>query len=195
MGVFNKIRKGGTNLYKMSLYITSYIPIFLMIFINHMNTISFEEIINSFLRNWIFWSIIVLIFVICGFVLCDFLKQLKNTNKNYTKPIKLSDKKLQSNESEVINYFITYLIPILTLNPYQWTSIISNSLLIMVVGIYFVKNNLLSFNILLIILNFSIYKDQYSNIYITKANLSEIAIKKLEAYQYRQTNVFYIPKK
>ena len=57
------------------------------------------------------------------------------------------------------------------------------------------KNNLLSFNILLIILNFSIYKDQYSNIYITKANINEITIEKLDAYQYKKSNIFYIPKK
>lgn len=57
------------------------------------------------------------------------------------------------------------------------------------------KNNLLSFNILLIVLNYNIYKDQYSNIYISKASINEIKIHDLKACQYKQMNVFYISKK
>lgn len=195
MSFFKKVKKGGINLYKMSLYTTSYIPIFLIIFINNMNNISFKEVQNTFIKNWVFWGLVILIFSGCIIVLCDFLKELKNTKEQNIKPIKLSDKKIKNHESEILNYFVTFLIPILTLNPFQWASILSNVLLIVLVGMYFVKNNLLSFNILLIILNFSIYKDQYSNVYITKANINEIMIKELDAYQYKQSNIFYIPEK
>ncbi|WP_206748192.1 hypothetical protein, partial [Staphylococcus pseudintermedius] len=67
---------------------------------------------------------------------------------NNTKPIKVELHELKLNEYEIINYFITYLIPILTLDPSRWTSILSNGILIILVGIYFVRNNLLSFNIM-----------------------------------------------
>lgn len=194
MKILKKLKKGGINLYKLSLFTTSYIPIFLMIFINNMNDVSIKEVQNTFMKNWIFWVVILVVFIMSLLVLCDFLKELKNTENQNIKPVELSDKKLENHESEIINYFVTFLIPILTLNPLQWNSILSNVLFIALVGIYFVKNNLLSFNILLIILNFSIYKDQYSNIYITKANTNEIIIKKLGAYQYKQSNIFYIPK-
>lgn len=178
----------------MSLYISSYIPIFLMIFINDMESIGFIQIKNTFLKNWIFWAIITVIILVCIVALWDFIKELKKTKNKNTPPVKLTDKEIKSHESEILNYFVTFLIPILTLDPTNWPSILSNAILIFLVGIYFVKNNLLSFNILLIILNFNIYKDQYSNIYITKASINEIKIKKLKAYQYNQTNIFFIPK-
>ncbi|KAA9273398.1 hypothetical protein F6I12_11525, partial [Staphylococcus epidermidis] len=166
MNTFKIIKKGGINIYKMNLYISSYIPIFLMIFIKSMESISLKQILITFLKNWIFWGAIILLCIICVIVLFDFLKSLKSTEQNNTKSIDLSDKNIKSHESEVLNYFITFLIPILTLNPVSWPSIGSNIILILLVGIYFVKNNLLSFNILLIVLNYNIYKDQYSNIYI-----------------------------
>lgn len=195
MNIFKIIKKGGINIYKMNLYISSYIPIFLMIFIKSMKNISLKQILITFLNNWIFWGAIILLCIICTIVLLDFLKNLKCTEQNNTKSIDLSDKNIKSHESEVLNYFITFLIPILTLNPVSWPSICSNIILILLVGIYFVKNNLLSFNILLIILNYNIYKDQYSNIYISKASINEIKIHDLKAYPYKQTNVFYISKK
>ncbi|HAR4535575.1 TPA: hypothetical protein PIW27_000178 [Staphylococcus aureus] len=195
MNIFKIIKKGGINIYKMNLYISSYIPIFLMIFIKSMENISLKQISITFLKNWMFWGAVILLCVICILVLLDFLKNLKSTEQNNTKSIDLSDENIKSHESEVLNYFITFLIPILTLNPVSWPSIWSNIILILLIGVYFVKNNLLSFNILLIVLNYNIYKDQYSNIYISKASINEIKIHNLKAYPYKQTNVFYISKK
>lgn len=195
MKLTNKIYKGGQNIYKMGMYISSYIPIFLMIFINSMDEISLEGVFDAFHKNKWFWLFIFIIMGLCLFVICDFLKQLDRSASNNTKPINIELANLEVNESEIINYFITYLIPILTLDPSKWPSILSNIILIILVGIYFVRNNLLSFNILFLLMNYRIYKDQYTNIYISKVNYNKAISNNLEAYQYNNSNIYWLVKK
>ncbi|MGW7975321.1 hypothetical protein BU116_13225 [Staphylococcus xylosus] len=83
MNISKKVKRGGGNLYKMSLYTTSYIPIFLLIFINNMNNVSFKEMQNTFIKNWIFWGIMIVRFIVCILALCDFLNELKNKKTKY----------------------------------------------------------------------------------------------------------------
>ncbi|QOY78899.1 hypothetical protein IRZ54_04825 [Staphylococcus aureus] len=168
MKLGRRLHKGWQNLYKMGMYISPYSPIILMIFINNMESISLNSFLKTFYDNDLFWTII---FITIGFSLIissDFLERLKKSTSNNTRPINIELTTLKINESEIINYFITYLIPILTLNPTKWTSIISNMILILLVGIYFIKNNMLSFNILFLVINYRIYKGSRDNIYIRR---------------------------
>lgn len=164
-----------------------------MIFINNMPELSVEGLLSTFNENMYFWCIIFSLISISLLFVWDFICRLKKTKSMNKKPIDLKTRRLLNNESEVLNYFVMYLIPILTLNPAEWTSITSNFLLVFIVGLHFVKNNLLGFNILLLIFNYNIYKDQYSNIYITKRKLNDIHMNDLMAYQYKQYKIFFIP--
>lgn len=164
-----------------------------MIFINNMPELSTEGLLSAFNKNVYFWGAISALIIASLLLVLDFICRLKKTQFMNKKPINLNNRKLINNESEVLNYFIMYLIPILTLNPEEWTSIASNFLLVSIVGLHFVKNNLLSFNILLLIFNYNIYKDQYSNIYITKRKLNDMYMNNLTAYQYEQYKIYFIP--
>lgn len=195
MKLGRKMFKGGQNLYKMGMYISSYFPIFLMIFINNMESISLNSFYKNVCENNLFWAIIFIIMGSSLLIISDFLTQLKKSKNNNTKPINIKMSALETNESEIINYFITFLIPILTLDPTRWPSIISNMILIIVVGVYFVKNNLLSFNILFLIMNYRIYKDRSANIYISEKGFNVATDNELEAYQFNNSNIYFIQKK
>lgn len=185
--------KGIDYMYKFGLYFSSYLPIFLMIFLNNMNNLSLQSLKETLYNNISFWILMLFSLGICLIIMGRFVYFLYGTFKNNTSPVEVNKKELKTNESEIINYFITYLIPILTLDPSKWPSILSNMILIVIVGIYFVKNNLLTFNILLLICNFRIYKDEYSNIYITKCSFLDIKTNNTIAYRYgTSSNIFFI---
>ncbi|WP_214551039.1 hypothetical protein, partial [Staphylococcus pseudintermedius] len=169
-----------------------YIPIFIMIFINKMERLNFASIFKTIQGNFNFWILIIFISGICLIIISDFLSQIEKSTLNNTKPIKVELHELKLNEYEIINYFITYLIPILTLDPSRWTSILSNGILIILVGIYFVRNNLLSFNIMFLIMNYRIYKDKNENIYISKHTYNKATSKNLIAFQYDESNIYYL---
>ncbi|MBV5103464.1 hypothetical protein [Mammaliicoccus sciuri] len=187
------INKGGDIVFKTGMFFSSFTPIFIMIYLNNMKELSFLDFYQAFTRNNIFWLTIFLTLGISFFIISHFIHKLEDAKNMGTEPMNLNDKKIISNESEIINYFITYLIPIITLDPNKWPSIIGNFILIIVIGVYFIKNNLLSFNILLLICGYRIYKDQFSNIYITKCNFVEMKINKVKAYRIdTSSNIYYI---
>ncbi|WP_411848552.1 hypothetical protein, partial [Staphylococcus pseudintermedius] len=59
-------------IYKMMLYISSYIPIFIMIFINKMERLNFASIFKTIQGNFNFWILIIFISGICLIIISDF---------------------------------------------------------------------------------------------------------------------------
>ena len=92
----------------------------------------------------------------------------------------------------MLNFFVTYIIPILSLEPNSLPSIVMNLILIIIEGIYFVGNNAVCYNVMLILMGYHIYAFGNNNIVITRLSNSELVFNKRRAKQVGTTNIYYI---
>lgn len=174
-------------------FFSSYIPLIILIFINAMEKLSLCEVERVFLLNSKFWIISLIISIISFFAILLWISSMKKEAKSNGKKYTYKNfNNLKSKDADVLNYFATYIIPLLSLDIESQPSILMNLLLIIIVGIYFIRNNALHYNILLIIFGYYIYSDENDYIIITRKKLYEIKNNSLEADQIGTSNIFFI---
>jgi len=137
-----------------------------------------------------FWNTVFFLVFISLIALLVWLHVMQKETKSDGKEFNL--KKITSHDSEIMNYFVTYLIPILSLEITSLSSILMNLIFIFSVGVFFVRNNTLHYNILLILLGYHVYSDELNNIIISRKKLHEITNKALKADQMGTSNIYYI---
>lgn len=157
---------------RIMLFVSSNIPLIIMIFLNHMELFSIQEIGRVFNLNSYFWLLMIFLIVISLGSFFYWLLKLKDVFDDKNEPPQLDQ--IRVNEDEVLSYFITFIVPLISLDITNSPSIIMNLILISIICIYYVKNNKLHYNIWLIILGYRIYNDQFGNIILSKDNLYEI---------------------
>jgi len=177
-------------LFRMLLYISSYSPLLLLIFINNLPDFTWTSIKQVLLENKWFWVISFVIITLANIALFLWLRSMKREANS--KGRKSSPNNLTTIDNEILSYFVTYIVPLLSLNIKSGPSILMNVLLIILLGIYFVNNNALHFNIMLIIFGYHIYTNNQNHIFISKKELYEINDELLEADQIGTSQIFYI---
>lgn len=154
---------------KSLIYLSSYIPLYIMIYLNKMDKFTVSEFKKVFRLNEYFWIMIIIV----GFIsMTYFIYWFSNILDpfNYTvSPPQLD--LISVRDSETLTFFITFLFPLLALDVSKWPSIVMNSLLILLIGFYFVKNNMLHYNIWILILGYRTYTDQFGKIIFSKSDL------------------------
>lgn len=177
-------------IFKWLIFISSYIPVFLMVFLNNLNSFSQCDIKKTWNINSTFWLILITVSILSIISLAVWLYLLKEESKNKETSFKLDN--IQAYDSEVLNYFVTFIIPVVSLKPESAPSIVMNFLLLCIEGIYFVGNNALHFNVLLIIFKYHIYTFGDNNIVVTRKRRSEILFNESRAKQIGTTNIYYL---
>lgn len=175
--------------FKWIIFVSSYVPVFIMIFLKNLKKFNLIELKNTWNLNQVFWMVLIGVSIISIVILFIWLIILKTESKNKES---FDIKKLNAYDSEVLNYFVTFIIPILSLKPDSIPSIIMNFLLLLVEGIYFVSNNALYYNVLLIIFGYHIYTFGDDNIVVTRKKRSDLAFNESRASQIGTTNIFYL---
>lgn len=175
--------------FKWIIFVSSYVPVFIMIFLNNLKSFNLDELKDTWNLNQVFWMVLTGVSIISILILFIWLIILKTESKN-KKPFNIE--KLNAYDSEVLNYFVTFIVPILSLKPDSIPSIIMNLLLLLVEGIYFVGNNALYYNVLLIIFGYHIYTFGDDNIVVTRKKRSDLAFNESKASQIGTTNIFYL---
>ncbi|MDG2764819.1 hypothetical protein P7M25_26160, partial [Vibrio parahaemolyticus] len=153
MGLFKK-------LFKLSLFISSYIPLYILIFINEMDELNIKSVVEVYNMNNRFWEVVLLLSVVSIFSTIAFF------NLNHTK--RVAFKNVESINNDILDYFITYIIPLITVDITKNTSILVNLIIFFIIGVYYVENDLMYLNILLIFIGYKVYKDIFDNIIISK---------------------------
>lgn len=161
-----------------------------MIFLNNLNSFTYSEMEKVYESNSLFWIILIFVCFLSALVLIFWIHRMKKEYTEGSNKYLLND--IQTNDWEVMNYFMTYLFPILSLDITSWPSIFMNLILIISVGIFFIRNNTLHYNVMLILLGFHVYTDSNKNVIISKSTISEIKNHALEADQIGTSNIFYI---
>lgn len=175
--------------FKTILFFSSYIPIFLMIFLNNLDSFSGDSFKITWNKNPCLWISMIILSVITLIILFIWIGILKKEAADTTKQ-QYQLKDLKKYDSEVLNFFVTFIIPILSLKPESGPSIVMNSVLVIIEGIYYISNNALYFNVILIILGYHVYTFSNDNIVISKKTEDQLFLSP-EASQIGTTNIFY----
>lgn len=184
--------------YRWKLYISSLLPLFILLIIQNMSIrqfgLSLERVMDKeffqcysirlFIldsRN-VFW-ILLLSVTIISIKLTYQLYQLVIKEKNF-KTKKYEPKeffnifKAESIEIEnvdILNYMFTYIIPMLSLDINSFGSLISNVLLLAFVGYIYTKNNYASINIIFLFKKVNVFQINGSYQIITDLTIIDIA--------------------
>lgn len=176
-------------IFKTVLFFSSYIPIFLMIFLNNLDSFSNSSIKKAWDKNPSLWISMIVLSIVTLLILLLWIRILKKEAADTTKQ-QYQLKDLKKYDTEVLNFFVTFIIPILSLKPESGPSIMMNLVLVIIEGIYYISNNALYFNVILIILGYHVYTFSNDNIVISRKTIDQLFIKP-EASQIGTTNIFY----
>ena len=128
--------------------------------------------------------------VLSFLVLIGWLILLKCLSKQRNSSVEVKEYTLK--DSEVLNFFVTYIIPILSLNPKSQPSVVMNMFLVIIEGIYFVNNNAVYYNVMLILMGYHIFSFDEENIIITRLSKADLVFDEKNAKQIGTTNIYYI---
>lgn len=178
------------SLLKWTLFISSNVPVFFMIYLKSLKKFTSKEMMITWQMNPFFWSSLVIISIFSMAVLIFWLIIIKkdaSMNRPSYRPIKI-----ESYDSQILNFFVTFIIPILSLDPESWPSIIMNIILLLIEGAFFVSNNTLYFNVVLLIFGYHIYSIGEDKILITKRKKSSFFPEESETHQVGTTGIYFI---
>lgn len=175
-------------LFKICIYISNYIPLFFLIFIKQLEN-GYPDISPNvlFLSHWVLWVSLILISILSSLSLLIWLKFQNNSEEI---PSHLEMKNL-----DILNYFITYLIPLLSLDIYNIYSLILNFVLFIIIGIYQIKSNALEMNLILILLGYNVFTGNKGKIFITKLSIDDLYNNHFKVSQIGSTKFFICRKK
>lgn len=179
------------------LFISSYIPMFIMLFIGNLNSFSKKSVFILLNQDKVFWISLFFILVVAFISLLFWLGLLKKEfNTDGNRP-KYTVKKFKSIDSEILIIFVLFLFPLLSCDPSFLPSVILNLILLIIGSVYFVSENLFCYNILLLMLGYHFYTFDYESdkpikTIITRKRKEELAFKTLSVSQLGTTNIFYL---
>ena len=170
-------------LFKICLYISNYIPLFFLVFIKQLEN-GYPSITakNLFLEHSALWIILIAVSILSFLSL---LKWLKPQSSSEEIPCNLETKNL-----DILNYFVTYLIPLLSLDVNNEYSLLLNFILFIIIGIYHVKSDSLEMNLVLLLLGYNVFIGNKGKVFITKLSIEYIYNNEPEVFQIGSTKFF-----
>ncbi|MGD9569685.1 MAG: hypothetical protein AB7V48_15485 [Sedimentibacter sp.] len=153
---------------KWMIFLTSYIPLFVLIIIKDLKDLTINSLQTTFKENQMFISVILTLSVVSSLITIILFRAEKCDS--------IEVKEIEEVDENILEYFITYLIPLLEIELGNEVSILINTIIFIIIGVYQVKGNKLYLNIILIFLGYSIYKCNSKYILISKKNIDDIKI-------------------
>lgn len=153
-----------TGMYKILLFVSSFLPLYVILIVKFYEfdkTIKYNMVNHggTFLVFLILIVISVLTFLY--FLFCELNSEVKIGE-------------VENMSSEILTYFITYVIPLTTLEEHNLNMIIINLILFFVIGVFYVNGNQIYLNILFTLFGFNIYQDEDKKIIISKKSADKI---------------------
>ncbi|MCE0560913.1 hypothetical protein LR965_07735 [Limosilactobacillus fermentum] len=135
-------------IFKTTLFFSSYIPIFTMIFLNNLDSFSNSSLKKVWNQNPKLWLSMIIISAVTLIILFIWIKILKTEAADTAKQ-KYQLEDLKKYDSEVLNFFVTFIIPILSLKPESDPSIVMNIILVIIEGIYYISKAIIPLRVTL----------------------------------------------
>ncbi|MFY2307654.1 hypothetical protein ACOSZE_09330 [Lysinibacillus fusiformis] len=174
-----------TNAYKGLLFISSFLPLYIILMVQFTD---FDKSLKSNLVDHkIAYSVLTGLIVISIISFLYFLFCKMNKEESFGS--------VESANSEILSYFITYIVPLTTLKENDINSIIVNLILFVVMGVFYVSENQFYLNVLFKFTGFNVYQDENKKIIISKKNSNDISNKPHVQVKQVGNNIFLINKK
>lgn len=145
-------------------FISSYLPLYILLMINNFNK-------DKNIAYWVAFVILLILVIISVFVLYCYLRGKGNKIDLTT------DEQIDKLKSDsMINYLMAYIVPLATINSDDFIgSVITNSILFILIGIIYVKMNLVYLNPVLVLLGYVPYTStKTGNIYIVNFDIDKL---------------------
>lgn len=158
-----KKKKKNDALFKTQMYLISLWLLFILIFIitigelpDRQPGIGWQTILLIWCKeNWL--AIICVFMVIVGFVLYKLLEHRWNGTRDL--PVKVVA--VENENYEYLTFLTTYIIPLVCINMEELRYLLVLFLLLVVIGVIFVKSDFYLGNPMLALMNYRLYKIQY----------------------------------
>jgi len=161
-------RKLISTIVKWMIFLTSYIPLFILIIIKDLKGLTINSLRITFKENKLFIFVILILSTISSLITIILFRAEK------CNPLEI--KEIEKADESILEYFITYLIPLLEIELGNEISILINVIIFLIIGVYQVKGNKLYLNIVLVFLGYNIYKCNSRYILISKKGIDDIKI-------------------
>lgn len=168
---------------KIFLYLANYVPLYFLIYLKQLEINEEMKFFELFTDYKTLWVTLIIISGISVFATFYWLSGKRDYYKTFTD--------LHPINENVLTYFITYLIPLLSLDISNMYSVYINISLFLIIGIFHVKFNYLHVNIILILLGYRVYQEtNTNNILITKKETTELTEDKIKVKQIGSSNYY-----
>lgn len=156
---------------RLRMFISSYFPLYailLILYINKFNNIQkiiqiirFEDIISSV------FIITLILLCIISIITCIDLKRTKG-NENH----KFNN--IENTGDTMISYMMTYIVPILSIDPSSHKTLTVNLILYLLIGFMYIKLSLIYLNPLWLVCGYYIYKSENDTVIISNISYGEL---------------------
>lgn len=163
-------KKGVGLLNKTFAFISSYLPLYILLMINNFNK-------DKNIAYWIAFGMLIILVMISVIVLFYYLRGKGK------KILLASDEQIDKLKSDsMINYLMAYVVPLATISNDDFVgSAITNSILFILIGIIYVKMNLVYLNPVLVLFGYVPYTStKTGNIYIVNFDIDKLIRKSRE---------------
>lgn len=155
-------------LLKISLFLASYFPLYLFMEVKLYNIERTPQ--ENFCDNMILNIVIVLFFIVglIGIFIIEYNDNYIAIGDNLSKITPVENISVEN-----LSYIMSYIIPLIS-NLESKRILIINLLLFIIIAIIYIKNNLVYLNISLMVLGYSIYRNNSNEILISKNTIEDI---------------------
>ncbi len=171
-----------STLYKFNLYNLSLIPLYLIFIIQYIKIEPFLKWDDTIFKRDYFYDIIIcnwqvtffILLIICALFSYLFFKK----NSNYGKKGSKQFSEITTSDFDHLTFLSTYIIPLITFNLNEPRSFVVVIVLLLMIGIIYIKSNLYYLNPTLLLFGYKVYKaksDKKAVVLIIKGSLSHIS--------------------
>lgn len=145
-----------TKFAKWLLFITSYVPLYLLLILVNLkieNWCDWKDfkLLKQAFCNHLFFNMTMIILSTCSVIVLICLNFLKSNDH-----VECTVKDVKNNSGDILNYFITYLFPLLSIDVNNSCSVIVNILVFLIIGLLYMKGDLLYLNPMLLLFRYEV---------------------------------------
>lgn len=162
-----------TKFAKWLLFVTSYVPLYLLLILNNLEIKEWSgwlkpEVLGQAFCENIYFNCAMIILSLCSvIVLIGFGNLKSNSHITYKSEV------IRNNSGDILNYFITYLFPLLSMDIKSANSIIVNCLVFWLIGLLYVKGDMLYLNPMLMFFHYHVVQIG-DKVIITRKSMVEL---------------------
>lgn len=157
--------------YRIGLYVSSFFPLYILLIINNYKYFStWKKVKGIFMFDKLLpslFGISLLVLIIISFISLIVITRISlNERHQFEGVIKTED--------NLLNYVVTYLVPLLSIKVSEAESLLVNACLFLLFGFIYVKNSLVYLNPLFLFFRYNIFRTDKNEVIISNYDIYDL---------------------